>query len=384
MNKLNVLLTAAMLLNGILFFGTGCSKKSDTPSEASKAPAAVPVVVAQAEQKEFDVEISAFGHVSSYNRVEVKPRVTGHIIEIPFKEGQEVKKGDLLFKIDPRKTEASLAQAKATLAQAEAKLTNALNNYERAKGLFDKKLISTEEMDSATTALLSAKATVASGEASLKDIELTLEFTDVTAPITGRTGAIQTDLGNVVSAGSDTLVTINEISPIGVNFSLAERFMPQLRRILDQPQSTVKVYDGATDTFIAEGKLDFMDNHVDRATGMVALSARFENTDQTLWPGQFVKIVMDLEQYKDAIVIPSIAIQNKQDGKQFVYVVKTDNTVEIRDITVGEQRGEESLIKEGLAAGETIVTDGHLRLNEKSTVKAYHSLDEAVQQTVKQ
>ncbi|MBR5691973.1 MAG: efflux RND transporter periplasmic adaptor subunit [Verrucomicrobia bacterium] len=384
MNKLNVLLTAAVLLNGVLFFGTGCSKKSDTPSEASKAPAAIPVVVAQAEQKEFDVEISAFGHVSSYNRVEVKPRVSGHIIEIPFKEGQEVKKGDLLFKIDPRKTEASLAQAKATLAQAEAKLTNALNNYERAKGLFDKKLISTEEMDSATTALLAAKATVASGEASLKDIELTLEFTDVTAPITGRTGAIQTDLGNVVSAGSDTLVTINEMSPIGVNFSLAERFMPQLRRILNQPQSTVQVYDGATDAFIAEGKLDFMDNHVDRATGMVALSARFENADQALWPGQFVKIVMDLEQYKDAIVIPSIAIQNKQDGEQFVYVVKADNTVEIRDITVGEQRGEESLIKEGLAAGETIVTDGHLRLTEKSTVKAYHSLDEAVQQTVKQ
>jgi len=373
-----------MLLNGVLFFGTGCSKKSDTPSKASKAPAAIPVVVALAEQKEFDVEISAFGHVSSYNRVEVKPRVSGHIIEIPFKEGQEVKKGDLLFKIDPRKTEASLAQAKATLAQAEAKLTNALNNYERTKGLFEKKLISTEEMDSASTALLTAKATVASGEASLKDIELTLEFTDVTAPITGRTGAIQVDLGNVVSAGSDTLVTINEMSPIGVNFSLAERFMPQLRRILNQPQSTVKVYDGATDTFIAEGKLDFMDNHVDRATGMVALSARFENADQTLWPGQFVKIVMDLEQYKDAIVIPSIAIQNKQDGEQFVYVVKADNTVEIRDITVGEQRGEESLIKEGLAAGETIVTDGHLRLTEKSTVKAYHSLDEAVQQTVKQ
>ncbi len=381
MNKLNIGLTAAVLLSGVLFLGNGCSQKAAVaPDASSKTPAAVPIVAAQAEQKEFDVKISAFGHVSSYNRVEVKPRVTGHIIEIPFKEGQDVRKGDLLFKIDPRKTEASLAQAKATLAQAQARLTNALNNYDRAKGLFDKKLISTEEMDSTTTALLAAQATVASGEASLKDIELTLEFTDVTSPISGRTGAIQTDLGNVVSAGADTLVTINEISPIGVNFSLAERYMPQIRRILGQPDAKVEVYDGTTDQFISEGLLDFMDNHVDRATGMVALSARFENKDQALWPGQFVKIVMSLERYPNAVVIPSIAIQNKQDGEQFVYVVKADNTLEMRDVTVGEQRGEESVIKEGLSAGETVVTDGHLRLNAQSVVRVYHSLDEAVEQ----
>jgi multidrug efflux system membrane fusion protein len=267
------------------------------------------------------------------------------------------KKETSFSKIDPRKTEASLAQAQATLTRDEARLSNATNNYARAKALFDQSLVSQEEMDSITTELRTAEATVASDEASVKDMLLNLEFSNVTAPISGRVGSIEVNVGNVVSAGSDTMVTINEIDPISIEFSVAERFMPQVRAILNTPDAVVDAYDNSTGELLASGKLDFMENYVDRSTGMIGLSARFENAKHLLWPGQFVRVVMRLERLEQVVQIPTVAVQRGQ-NQTFVFVVKADQTVEMRPVVVGEQRELLAVIKEGLAPGETVVTMG--------------------------
>ena len=357
---------------------SGCSPKNAGAATKSTAKEPVPILAAEAVRADFDLFISAFGHVSSYNRVAVKPRVSGHIISVHFREGQDVEKGDLLFKIDPRKTEASLAQAQATLTRDEARLSNATNNYARAKALFDQSLVSQEEMDSITTELRTAEATVASDEASVKDMLLNLEFSNVTAPISGRVGSIEVNVGNVVSAGSDTMVTINEIDPISIEFSVAERFMPQVRAILNTPDAVVDAYDNSTGELLASGKLDFMENYVDRSTGMIGLSARFENAKHLLWPGQFVRVVMRLERLEQVVQIPTVAVQRGQ-NQTFVFVVKADQTVEMRPVVVGEQRELLAVIKEGLAPGETVVTDGVLRLSPGSPVIIHTSLDAAVE-----
>lgn len=362
---------------------SGCSPKNAGAATKSTAKEPVPVLTAEAVRKDFDLFLTAFGHVSSYNRVAVKPRVAGHIISVHFNEGQDVEKGDLLFKIDPRKTEASLAQAQATLARDEARLSNATNNYARAKALFEQSLVSQEEMDSITTELRTAEATVASGQASVKDMLLNLEFSNVTAPISGRVGSIEVNVGNVVAAGSDTMVTINEIDPISVEFSVAERFMPQVRAILNTPDAVVDVYDNSTGEWLSAGKLDFMENYVDRSTGMIGLSARFENSKHLLWPGQFVRVVMRLERLEQVVQIPTVAVQRGQ-NQTFVFVVKADQTVEMRPVVVGEQRELLAVIKEGLAPGEIVVTDGVLRLSPGSPVIIHSSLDAAVESVLTQ
>ena len=272
--KIDALFTVIIAV-GVCFFSAGCSREENSEKKA-QVSVPIPVTIAQAVQKDFDVTLSSFGHVSSYSRVEVKPRVSGHIISVHFSEGQEVEKGDLLFKIDPRKTEASLEQAKATLANDEARLINAQNNYNRAKALFEsvQPLISREEMDSITTSLRTAEASVAADKASIENILLTLEFSEITAPIAGKTGAIQVDLGNVVASDADTLVSINQIHPISVEFSIPEKFLFQLRETLgSSDRSKVNVYDNDTGSFISSGELNFMENHVDQNTGMINVSA---------------------------------------------------------------------------------------------------------------
>ena len=376
--KIDALFTVIIAV-GVCFFSAGCSREENSEKKA-QVSVPIPVTIAQAVQKDFDVTLSSFGHVSSYSRVEVKPRVSGHIISVHFSEGQEVEKGDLLFKIDPRKTEASLEQAKATLANDEARLINAQNNYNRAKALFEsvQPLISREEMDSITTSLRTAEASVAADKASIENILLTLEFSEITAPIAGKTGAIQVDLGNVVASDTDTLVTINQIHPISVEFSIPEKFLSQLRKTLgSSDRSKVNVYDNDTGSFISSGELNFMENHVDQNTGMINVSAYFENENNELWPGQFVRISMQLEKIKDAIVIPSVAVQSGQNG-DFVYVVKPDNTLEYRLVEVSVQRGLESVIASGISPGENVVTDGQLRLTPESSVTIFKSLDDAV------
>lgn len=376
--KIDALFTVIIAV-GVCFFSAGCSREENSEKKA-QVSVPIPVTIAQAVQKDFDVTLSSFGHVSSYSRVEVKPRVSGHIISVHFSEGQEVEKGDLLFKIDPRKTEASLEQAKATLANDEARLINAQNNYNRAKALFEsvQPLISREEMDSITTSLRTAEASVAADKASIENILLTLEFSEITAPIAGKTGAIQVDLGNVVASDADTLVSINQIHPISVEFSIPEKFLFQLRKTLgSSDRSKVNVYDNDTGSFISSGELNFMENHVDQNTGMINVSAYFENENNELWPGQFVRVSMQLEKIKDAIVIPSVAVQSGQNG-DFVYVVKPDNTLEYRLVEVSVQRGLESVIASGISPGENVVTDGQLRLTPESSVTIFKSLDDAV------
>ena len=376
--KIDALFTVIIAV-GVCFFSAGCSREENSEKKA-QVSVPIPVTIAQAVQKDFDVTLSSFGHVSSYSRVEVKPRVSGHIISVHFSEGQEVEKGDLLFKIDPRKTEASLEQAKATLANDEARLINAQNNYNRAKALFEsvQPLISREEMDSITTSLRTAEASVAADKASIENILLTLEFSEITAPIAGKTGAIQVDLGNVVASDADTLVSINQIHPISVEFSIPEKFLFQLRETLgSSDRSKVNVYDNDTGSFISSGELNFMENHVDQNTGMINVSAYFENENNELWPGQCVRISMQLETIKVALVIPSVAVQSGQNG-DFVYVVKPDNTLEYRLVEVSVQRGLESVIASGISPGENVVTDGQLRLTPESSVTIFKSLDDAV------
>ncbi len=383
-NRFRCCAGANVLFTGLLVFCLcGCAQKSSDDKDA-KQSSAVAIRAAEVAQKDFDVFFSTFGHVTSLNRVEVKPRTSGHITEIHFTEGQDVQKGDLLFSIDPRKTKASLDLANANLARDEAKLANARSTYQRAKALFEaeRPLISQEEMDEYTTALQTAEATVLADKANIADIALSLEFCTVTAPASGRTGTIAIHAGNLVSAGSDTLVTINQLQPIKVNFSVPEKYLSLVREAYaSEVGALVDIFDATTDEQLAVGKLNFIDNHIDRATGMVTVQAQLPNEDFVLWPGQYVRIRLKLQTLKNAVVVPSSAVQRGQNGP-FIFVINADSTVDMQPVGLGEQRDLETVITEGLEPGQSIVTDGQLRLKPGSKIKIFATLNDAVQEAL--
>ena len=352
----------AIILMG-LALTAGCRRQDAGARDNPRSVAAVPVSVAVVEQKTVPVQLRTFGTVESYATVGIKSQVVGELMTIHFQEGQDVKRGDPLFTIDPRPFEAALQMAQANLARDTAQSKNAQSEAARAEKLFREGVLTQEELDRRRTAADALTAAVQADAAAVDQAQLQLEYCFIHAPMDGRTGSRHADVGELVKIGGDSpLVTINQIKPIYVAFSPPQQELGRIRKYLAQEQKlAVEAIIPAGGGPPNRGLLTLVENQIDLATGTIRLKGTFANEDERLWPGQHVEVVLTLTRQSDAIVAPAQAVQTRQAG-QFVFVVKDDNTVEDRPVTMDRTINNESVISEGLQPGEKVVTDGHLRL----------------------
>jgi multidrug efflux system membrane fusion protein len=343
----------------VLALAAGCGGNKS----AGKAAAPVPVLTAVAVATNLPVQIDPppVGHVMTFSTVTIHSQIQGKISEVHFKEGQEVAKGDLLFTIDPRPSQAALDVARAALERDTAQLEYAKINFAREQKLFDQKLISQDELDTNRANFDALAGTVAADRAAITNALLNLDYCEIRSPVNGRTGSLQSFAGNVVKAPDDTLLTINQIHPIYVAFAVPEQYLPVIKREMRKETLPVSVTFQNMDVEPPQGELTFVDNAVDTTTGTIQLKATFPNKRGILWPGQFVEVELTLSELTNAIVVPSQAVQTGQNG-QFIYVVKPDQTVEQRPVATGLTYQGGMVIEKGLQAGETVVTDGQLRL----------------------
>ena len=327
---------------------------------AQAARPSVPVTVAKVVEKTVPVTFRAIGHVEAISTVAVRARIGGDLQRIGFAEGQVVHAGQTLFTIDPRQYEAALRQAEAQLARDRAQLQQADKDIERYAGLVKQDFVTKEQYDQFVTTAASQRATVEADQASVDNARLQLAYCTIVSPVEGRTGNLMVKEGNLIKANDDKLVTINQMRPIYVSFSVPAQYLPAIRRRpLDAIRVLASVPDGGAAP--ADGALSFIDNAVDTTTSTILLKATFANADEVLWPGQFVDVTVTLGEEAGRVVAPAPAVQTGQQG-QYVYVVKGDSTVELRPVKVDRMDETEAVIASGLAAGETVVTDGQLRL----------------------
>jgi len=333
----------------------GCARKAAPPP-----PEAVPVTAARVERRDVPVEVTAIGHVEPYSTVAVKSQVSGTLLSVGFTQGQDVRKGDLLFEIDPRPFRAALDQAKANLARDRAQAHNAAAEIERYEGLVQKDYVTREQYDQVKANAEALASTVKASEAAVENAALQLSWCTITAPIDGRTGGLLVHPGNIVKANDDNpLVVINQVRPVYVTFSTPESSLAELRH--GGAPLPVTAAPPGDPSRAKTGVLTFLDNAVDPATGTIASKATFANLDGALWPGQFVNVIVVLKTEPGAIVVPSPAVQTGQNGS-YVYVIKADSTVESRPVGVERTQGTLTVVAKGLSPGEQVVTDGQLRL----------------------
>jgi len=326
---------------------------------AQNAP--VPVTVAQVERRTIPIEIESIGTVIAATTVQVRSQITGEMTAVHFKEGEDVKQGQLLVSLDKRPLQAALEQAQATLARDQAQARNARAQASRYLDLQQRGIATKEQVDQITAQAAALEATVNADRAAVDSAKVQLEYASIDAPISGRTGLLQVHPGNLIRANDTTpIVTINRITPVYVSFAVPEAQFPQLKHYLAQGE--LKVRAKAPDELGGPsfGRVNFIDNAVDVTTGTIKVKGTFPNQDLRLWPGQFVNVVVTLSQDPDAVVVPAPAVQVGQQG-QYVFVVKTDQTVELRPVTVARSNGTNAVIKDGVKPGETVVTDGQLR-----------------------
>jgi len=399
----------------------GCSKGESNSSQTKNAAArnGVPVTIETAARKTVPVQIRAIGTAQAYASVTLKSQLDAEVAQIHFSEGQAVKKGDLLFTLDRRPWEASLRQAdanlgrdtaqlqqaeaavaqtmaaekqaEANLARDAAQLQNAMAQLRRYQGLMDEGAISKELYDQVRTnaaaleattqadqaALTNARASIRAAQATVENIKaviradqavvenvrVQLGYTTIHAPMDGRAGNLLVRVGSAVKARDDSaqMLVLNQIHPIYVSFAVPEQYLPDIKKYLAARTIRVEAAPRGQGGPPPVGELTFVNNTVDAATGTIQLKATFANPRDTLWPGQFVNVVLTLTSQADAVVIPSQAVQTGQQG-QYVYVVRPDSTVELRLVTVGRRVGDVTVIDKGVADGDRVVTDGHLRL----------------------
>lgn len=321
---------------------------------------AVPVKVAAATQATVPLKLEAVGRVEPLAEVAIKARVAGELTRVWFTEGQDVRAGDTLFTIDPRPYETALASAEAQLARDRALLRKAELDARRYADLLEQKLATPEQHDQVTANLEALRAAIDGDLSAVRNARLQLSYCTIASPIAGRTGALTWKQGNQVKANDDRpLVTVSQIEPIAAAFAVPSRWLGEVARGRGRPiRVSVSPTDGGG---AADGVLSFVDNSVDAATGTVLLKARFENRGRELWPGQFVQATVVLGEEEGRVVAPTPAVQAGQEGS-YVFVVKPDRTVELRPVKVARMDAREAVIASGLAPGETLVTEGQLRL----------------------
>jgi membrane fusion protein, multidrug efflux system len=343
--------------------GGQAAAPSTPPAGRGGAPnAAVPVATAIVTEKAVPLEVDIIGTVEAFSTVSVRAQLTGELTSANFKEGDDVKKGQVLFTLDRRPLEAALLQARANLQRDTAQAANAQAQAQRYQDLAARGIATKEQVDTTQTAAAALEATLGSDRAAVENATVQLQYATISAPIAGRTGALMVHEGNLVRANDTTpLVVINQVTPIFVSFGIPEARLPELKQYM--AKGAVKVEALApNDTGAASvGRITFVDNAVDPTTGTIRIKGTFPNETRHLWPGQFVNVAVTLTTDPHAIGVPTTAVQASQQG-QYVFVVKPDQTVELRTVTVARTVDAESIIKAGLKAGETVVTDGQLRL----------------------
>jgi multidrug efflux system membrane fusion protein len=357
---LRLLAVVARLIFLILFisFIPACSGK---PAQAPPRPP-VPVMEGTVVQKTVPVQIRAIGNVEAYSTISVKSQIGGILTNVHFREGQDVGKGALLFTIDPRPYEAALKQAEANLAKDSAQFKNARVEVTRYEELVKKGYVAQEQYDQIRTNSDALEATVNADKAQVENARLQLKYCYIYSPISGRTGNLMANQGNLIKANADTaMVVVNQIQPIYVTFSVPEQYLNEIKKYMTAGKLAVDAFISKGDIKPEHGILTFVDNTVDTATGTIKLKGTFVNKDKRLWPGQFVDVFLTLTAQPDAIVVPSEAIQVGQSGT-YVFVIKKDLTAEARPVVVDRSLDGESVIAKGLQAGENVVTDGQLRL----------------------
>jgi multidrug efflux system membrane fusion protein len=329
-----------------------------------------PVRVAQAETRSIAVTLKALGTVTPVNTVVVRSRLDGELVRVHFTEGQRVKAGQVLAEIDPRPYQVALAQVQGQRAENEARLNNARADLEKFRSLFERQLIPQQQLTAQESLVKQIEGSVQSNDAQLSNAKLQLSFTRVTAPISGRLGLRQVDVGNLVRSGdANGIVVITQMQPISVIFTVPEIELPAVldaMRSKDSP--TVEAWDRAETTLLATGTLETVDNQIDTTTGTIKLRAMFRNTDEKLFPNQFVNINLKLSTLRAATVVPAAAIQRASFGT-FVYVIKPDNKATIRKVTLGVSEGDRVAVTEGVEPGERIVLEGVDALQEGVTVE---------------
>jgi multidrug efflux system membrane fusion protein len=355
---------AAGLVLVVLGAATAAYFINDSRAKEKKSvrgPAAVPVSVTSAIQKSIPVRLQAIGNVEAFSTVSIKARVDGQINSVNFKEGQELRKGEVLFRIDARPYEATLKQAEANALRDAAARDQALSQERRYKELLEKNFISKEAYAQIATNAQTAEATARASQAALENARLNVEYCTIVSPLDGYAGKVLLQVGNLVKANDvSPLVIINQVRPIYVNFAVPEQTLGSLRGYMASGPLAVEVTLSGEANVLAEGRLIFVDNAVDPTTGTIKLRGQFDNKDASLWPGQFVNVRVRLFDQTDAILIPARSVQTGPEG-QYVYVVKADKTAELRKVTVERSEGEQVVVK-GLAKDEQVVTRGALRL----------------------
>lgn len=352
---------APVLLFGGFLLLAGCSGGADSKAQPQRQPPAVPVAAALAAKKDVPVQLRAIGTAEAYSTVSVKTMVNGQIVKVGFREGQDVRKGDLIFVIDPRPFEAALKTAEANLAKSLALKENAEKDVQRYAYLVQQDLVPRQQYDQAVSNAAALAATVSADNAAVENARVQLGYCFIRSPIAGRTGALFIKEGNVVKANDASLVTIHQVTPIYVTFSVPEQHLGDIRKYRAARSLGVEATIPGQEDRPARGELAFISNAVDNATGTIQLKASFPNGERRLWPGQFVNVVLTISVKSGAVLVPTPAVQTGQKG-QYVFVVRSDNTVESRPVAAGDSAGGETVIEKGIQAGERVVTDGQLRL----------------------
>lgn len=360
MQLLSFAATSAFKFLLLVFFAlilSACSGDKQAPP-----PATVPVAVATVKTQTVPVEIRNIGNVEAYASVSIKSRLAGQLVKVNFKEGQDVKEGDLLFVIDPRPYEAALKTVEANLEKDKALAGKAQNDLKRYAEMVRKQFVSQQDYDQAKATAESLAAVVNADQVAVQNARLNLSYCYIKAPISGRTGNLLANQGNMIKENADTaMLVINQIQPIYVTFAVPEKNLPTLKKFMAQEKIKVDAVIPTDPQHPESGVLSFINNTVDLTTGTIQCKATYDNVDKRLWPGLFVNVVVKLTEEPNAILVPSQAIQAGQQG-QFVWLVKPDLTVETRPVETERSLNGDVVVKQGLAAGDRVVTDGQIRL----------------------
>ncbi|RPJ17052.1 MAG: efflux RND transporter periplasmic adaptor subunit [Desulfobacteraceae bacterium] len=360
----------ALAITGCKAKPSGDSGEKEAKGAAKSAQRAVPVTADVAKFKDIPLEIKAIGNVEPFATVSIKTRVSGELQKVHFTEGQEVSKGKLLFTIDPQPFQAAVKEALARLEKDKALAAKAEDDYRRFENLLQRGSISREQYDQVRANLSALKATIQADEAVVENARIQLGYTSIYSPISGRTGNLLIDQGNMIKANDDnkSLVVIQQIQPIYVNFSVPEINLPEIMGRFKKETLFAAVTPEGASPVPEKGRLSFIDNTIDPRTGSISLKGTFDNRIRQLWPGQFVNVVLTLGDLKDVVTVPSQAVQNGANGL-YVFTITSDNKVEYKTVSAGISFNGETVIEKGVLAGEKVVTDGHLRLTPGASVE---------------
>src|SRR5512138_630718 len=344
----------------------GCKQSAHGPSgppipSARDKAVPVPVTTASATQKDVPLELRTIGTARAFASISIKARVDGQLARVAFKQGDEVKRGDLIFEIDKRPFVAALNQVQAVLVRDLASLTNAEADMQRTDELAGSKAVPQTLVDANRAKVATLKASIEADKAAIESARLQLSFCAIASPVDGRMGLLLVDEGNMVKNNDTILAVVNQLKPIYVDFAVPERSLQEVREAAARGRPQVEVAPPQRPDSAVTGVLEVVNNQVDMATGTLMLRAKFSNEDEALWPGQFVNVQLTLGRLTNAVVVPAPALQTGQNG-DFVFVVNEDKSVAKRPVALGPVRGNEAVIKSGLKVGETVVTDGQLRL----------------------